>query len=140
MSLDCKCLVDQMKRIRLPLRRPASLHRPKPLAMTGPALPSRMPKKPKPNSNVEKLFDQSTGQKREHHPYLQYIEVMRWKTCPESILEPAQIEHEIYTYMKRFMQQSRLMKAPGHKQLDTDVGLWKLHRADYYNSRTSKWI
>ncbi len=38
------------------------------------------------------------------------------------------------------MQQSRLMKAPGHKQLDTDVGLWKLQRQEYHNSRTDEWI
>ncbi len=65
---------------------------------------------------------------------------MRWKTAPDSILEPAQIDHEIYTLMKKLMQQSRLMKALGHKQLETDVGLWKLHCAKYYNSRTSEWI
>jgi hypothetical protein len=42
--------------------------------------------------------------------------------------------------MKKFMQQSRLMKAPGHKQNVTDVGLWKLQRAEYFNSRTEEWI
>ncbi len=42
--------------------------------------------------------------------------------------------------MKKFMQQSRLMRAPGHKQLESDVGLWKLQRAKYYNSRTDEWI
>jgi hypothetical protein len=42
--------------------------------------------------------------------------------------------------MKKSMPQSRLMKAPGHKQLETDVGLWKLQRAEYYNSRTDEWI
>jgi hypothetical protein len=42
--------------------------------------------------------------------------------------------------MKKYMQQSRLMKAPGHKQLETNVGLWTLQRAEYFNSRTEEWI
>ncbi len=74
--------------------------------------------------DVEKQFDQSTGKKWEYSPYFHYTEVMLWK-----VLEPAQIDHAIYTLMKKFMQQSHLMKAPGHKQLDTDVGLWKLQHA-----------
>ena len=32
------------------------------------------------------------------------------------------------------------MQAPGHKELSTDVGLWKQHRAEYLNSRTGEWI
>jgi hypothetical protein len=32
------------------------------------------------------------------------------------------------------------MKAPGHTHNVTDVGLWKLQRAEYYNSRTDEWI
>jgi hypothetical protein len=90
--------------------------------------------------DVEKQFDETTGKKQEYHPFLQYTESKRWKTCSDSVLEPAQIDHETYTLMRKFMQQSRLMKAPGHKQLDTDVGLWKLRRAEYYNSRTDEWI
>ena len=43
-------------------------------------------------------------------------------------------------HMKKFMQDSRLMKAPGHKTLDTDIAYWKLHRAKYYNSRQDEWI
>ena len=50
------------------------------------------------------------------------------------------MNHEIYTLMKKFMQQSRLMKAPGNKELPTDVGLWKQHRAEYYNSQNDEWI
>jgi hypothetical protein len=63
---------------------------------------------------------------------------MRWSTGPDSLLEPAQINHEIYTLMEKFMQQSRLMKAAGHKQLDTYVGLWKQHHAEYNNLRNSE--
>jgi hypothetical protein len=29
------------------------------------------------DANVEKQFDESTGKKREYHPFLQYTEVMR---------------------------------------------------------------
>ena len=65
---------------------------------------------------------------------------MRWPTVADSILEPAQVNHEIYTLMKKFMQQSRLMQAPVHRELPTDIGLWKQHSAEYYNSRTEEWI
>ncbi len=89
-----------------------------------------------PNNNiayVEKQFDESTGKKREYRPFLKYTEVMRWKTWPDFVLEPAQNDHAIYTLMKKFMQQSSLMKAPGHRQLDTCVGLWKLQHAEYHH-------
>ena len=45
------------------------------------------------DADVEKEFDESTGKKREYHPFRQYTEIKRWKTCPESVLEPAQIDH-----------------------------------------------
>ncbi len=67
----------------------------------------------KPDAYVEKQFNessQSTGKKRKHNPYLQYTEVKLWKTGPDSLLEPAQINHEMYTHIKKFMQQSRFMK------------------------------
>ncbi len=91
--------------------------------------------------DVEKQSDESTGKKLEYHPFRQYNEIKLWKTGSDSVLKPAQIDHEIYALMKKFMQQSRLMKAPGlgHKQLDTYVGLWKLQRAKNYNSRTDEW-
>ncbi len=82
------------------------------------------------DANVEKQFDESKGKKLAYHLFLEYREVMRWKTGSDSVLEPAQIDHEIYTLMKKFMQQSRLMKAPEHKQNAADVGLWKLQRQE----------
>ena len=54
--------------------------------------------------------------------------------------EAAQINNEIYTLVKKFMQQSHLMKAGGHKELPTDVGPWKQQRAEYFNSRIDEWI
>jgi hypothetical protein len=90
------------------------------------------------DADVEKQFDESTGKKREYHPFRQYTEIKRWKTGAESELEDEEINHEIHMLMKKFMQASRLMKAPGHKQLDSDMGLWKLQRAEYYNSRTDE--
>ena len=87
-------------------------------------------------ADVEKQFDESTGKTRKYCPYREYTEVKRWSTGADSILEPAQVNHEIYTFMKKFMQQSRLMKAQRHKELPTDVGLWKQQRAEYLNSRT----
>ena len=90
------------------------------------------------DADVEKQFDESTGKKREYHPFRQYTEVKQTGSEPE--LETEEIHHEIYSCMKMFMQQSRLMKAPGHKQNATDVGLWKLQRQEYHNSRTDEWI
>ena len=92
------------------------------------------------DADVEKQFDESTGKKRTYHPYLVYTEIKSWATGEDSILDPAEIKREQYMLMKKFMQDSRLMKAPGHKTLDTDIALWKLHRAEYYNSRQDEWI
>jgi hypothetical protein len=39
--------------------------------------------------DVEKQFDELAGKKLEYcHPYLQYREVMQWKTGPDPLLEP----------------------------------------------------
>ena len=92
------------------------------------------------DADVEKQFDESTGKKRTYHPYLVYTEIKSWATGEDSILDPAEIKREQYMLMKKFMQDSRLMKAPGHKTLDTDIAHWKLHRAEYYNSRQDEWI
>ena len=86
------------------------------------------------DADVEKQFDKSTGKKRTYHPYLVYTEVKQWATGEDSMLDPAEIKREIYMLMKKFMQDSRLIKAPGHKTIDTDIAYWKLHRAEYYNS------
>ena len=64
-------------------------------------------------ADVEKQFDKSTGKKHTYHPYLVYTEIKRWATGEDSILDPAEIKREQYMLMKKFMQDSRLMKAPG---------------------------
>ena len=64
------------------------------------------------DAHAEKQFDESTGKKRKYNPCLVYTEVKQWTTGEDSILEPAQINHDIYTPMKKFMRDSRLMKAP----------------------------
>ena len=74
----------------------------------------------------------STGEKRPYAPFHQYREVGRWATGQDSVLEPAEIEHEICTLMKKFMQGSRLMQTPAHEQLPTDKALWKQQRAEYH--------
>ncbi len=51
------------------------------------------------DADVEKQCDESTGKKREYHPFRQYTEIKRWKTRAESELEDEQINHEIYTLM-----------------------------------------
>ena len=67
-------------------------------------------------ADVEKQFDKSTGKKRKYNPffeYREYREVGRWTTGEDSELEPAEIKQAIKTKMKKFMQDSRLMIAPG---------------------------
>ena len=36
------------------------------------------------DADVEKQFDESTGKKREYHPFRQYTEIKRWKTGADS--------------------------------------------------------
>ena len=64
-------------------------------------------------TNVENQFDKSTGKKRKYCPFLVYSEVGRWATGEDSELEPAEVKQAIKTKMKKFMQDSRLMVAPG---------------------------
>ena len=52
-------------------------------------------------ADVEKQFDALTGKKRKYSAYLKYTEVKRWSTGKDSMLEPAQINHEIYTLIIR---------------------------------------
>jgi hypothetical protein len=52
------------------------------------------------DADVERAFNESTGKKCRYNPYLQYTEVKRWSTGADSILEPAQINHEICTLTK----------------------------------------
>ena len=48
----------------------------------------------KSDSDVEKEFYESKGIKRKGSAYLKCTEVMRWSTGKDSMLEPAQINHE----------------------------------------------
>ncbi len=73
----------------MPVRRPVSRRRRKPMAMTGPAMPSWMPKEPK--MDLKPIV---------YHCFRQYTEIKRWKTGPDSEFETEEIDHEIYTRMK----------------------------------------
>ena len=89
----------------------------------------------------EKEFDKSTGTKRKHTygAFREYREVGRWSTGPDSLRDNAEIDHHIKMLMKKFMQDSRLMIAPGKDQEKnkTDIALWKQQRKPYWNSTTS---
>ena len=92
----------------------------------------------------EKEFDKSTGKKRKHTycAFREYREVGRWSTGPDSLLDPAEIDHQIKMLMKKFMQDSRLMVAPGKdpEKNKTDIALWKQQRKPYWNSRTDEMV
>ena len=97
------------------------------------------------DADVEKQFDESTGQtrkKRKFAPFLEYRVIEEWVTGPDSVLEDAEIDHEIKKHLKKFMQDSRLMIAPATEpeKKKTNLALWKQQRAEYYNSRTDAWI
>ena len=55
-------------------------------------------------------------------------------------MEKAEIDHQIKMHMKKFMQDSRFMIAPGKdpEKNKTDIALWKQQRKPYWNSRTHK--
>jgi hypothetical protein len=91
------------------------------------------------DSDAEKKIDESTGKKYKQSN-LKFTEVKRWPTCADCVLEPAQISHEIYTLVKKFMHWSRLMQVPYHRKNPTDSGLWNQHCTEYYNSKTDEWI
>ncbi len=73
--------------------------------------------------DVEKQFDESTGKKRNYNGYHTYRLVQEWATGPHALLEDAEIQHEIYTEMKKYMHASGLKKTPGHKTKETDMHL-----------------
>ena len=56
------------------------------------------------DADVEKEFDESTGKKRSYTGYHTYRLIKEWATGPHSLLEDAEIEHEIYTEMKKYMR------------------------------------
>ena len=84
-------------------------------------------------ADVEKQFGESTGKKRCYAGPLTYRFVKVRTIGPHAKLEDKQIEHEIYTKMKLFMQASGLKKTPRHRQKDTDIHLWKQYSKEYYN-------
>ena len=71
----------------------------------GPAMLIWMPKDsnlnlmPNLKSDAEIEFNESTGETRKYSAYLNYNEVMLVPTSADFILEPAQVNHEIYTLM-----------------------------------------
>ena len=60
------------------------------------------------DADVAKQFDKSTGKKCKHTygAFHEYREVGRWATGPVSLLEKAEIEHQVRMLMRRFMQDS----------------------------------
>jgi len=91
------------------------------------------------DADVEKEFDESTGKKRNYTGYQKYRFIKQWVTGPEAVLEDTEIQHEIYTEMKKFMHASGLKKTPGHKPKETDIHLWKQYSKAYRNNRTGDW-
>ena len=68
------------------------------------------------DADVDKQFDESTGKmhkKRKFAPPHEYRVIDEWVLGPDSVMEPAEIDHEIKKHLKKFMQDSRLMIAPG---------------------------
>jgi hypothetical protein len=51
------------------------------------------------------------------------------------VLEDAEIQHEIYPEMKKFMHPSGLKKTPGNKLKATDIHIWKQYSKAYSNNK-----
>ena len=58
----------------------------------------------------EKQFDKSTGKKRCYAGPLVYLVVKEWTTGPRAKYEDREIEHQIYTVMKKLYACERLEK------------------------------
>ena len=56
-----------------------------------------------------------------------------------ALLEDAEIQHQIYTEMKKFMHASVLKKTARHKAKDTYIHFWKQYSKEYHNKRTEEW-
>jgi hypothetical protein len=54
-------------------------------------------------------------------------------------LEETEIQHEIYSEMKKFMHASGLKKTPSHKPKETDNHFWKQYSKAYRNNKTGDW-
>ena len=66
------------------------------------------------DANVDKQFDESTGKmhkKRKFAPPHEYRVIDEWVLGADSVLEPAEIDHEIKKHLKKFMQDSGLTAA-----------------------------
>jgi hypothetical protein len=93
------------------------------------------------DADVEKQLGESTGKKRNYtgcHKYLFQV-IKQWVTGEDAILEDTEIQHEVYTEMKKFMHVSGLKKTPCHKQKETDIHLWKQYSKAYRNYKTCDW-
>ncbi len=86
-SIDCQCLVDQMRRTILPLRRLAFICPRKLKSMTGPAMPVRMPMEPKPIL-ISMLRNKSTSRRARSA-----ITILTSNTLKSSGGPPAQIPY-----------------------------------------------
>ena len=62
------------------------------------------------DADVEKEFDESTGKKRRNAGPIVYRVVKEWTTGPQAQFEDREIEHQIYTVMKKLYACERLEK------------------------------
>ena len=93
------------------------------------------------DADVEKQFGESTGKKRNYTGYQKYRFIKQWVNGEDAVLEEAEIQHEIYTEIKKFMHASGLKKkTPGRKPKETDIHLWKQYSKAYRTNRTGDWM
>ena len=112
MSLNCLCLNKIIGRNRLPFCRPTKTNR---KDGAGQADPDAEITEAESDPDIEKEFDESTGNKRNYNGDHMNRNIKEWATRPDALLEDATILHEIYTELKKFMHASCLKKTPGHK-------------------------
>ena len=63
------------------------------------------------------------GKTRNYQGYLKFEVQATWVTGPEAELEDADINNQISQRMKKFIDDSRLFKAPDHRPKQTDISL-----------------
>ncbi len=112
-----------------------------------PVLGARSSKDPPPQLNSvasdddDELPDQPRL-KSHSRPRIQWQEVLRFEKGARAIMGEDQMKLEIAQAYNKIMDESRMVRLPGHVPAPTDCGLWKLKRETMidYGTTSVKWM
>ena len=86
------------------------------------------------NSGTESDLDEESPRKQRRYQYrartvLKYEVIKRWVRGEMAEKDDAEIQAELETEMRNLMELSGQKKFPGHRSLESDLGLWKFARS-----------